>query len=64
MDWRSPSHSITKSVSIAVQWLCDSEPAKGKTRQRAGYGRAEIQVLDESGNIAETITNENERPLV
>jgi len=31
---------------------------------KTGYGRAEIQVLDESGNIAETISNEDERPLV
>jgi hypothetical protein len=30
----------------------------------AGYGRAEIQVLVESGNVAETISNEDARPLV
>ena len=40
------------------------EQALSYARQRAGYGRAEIQVFDESGNIAETITNEGERPLV
>jgi len=33
-------------------------------RQRAGYGRAEIQVLDEGWNVVETIGNEDERPLV
>jgi hypothetical protein len=33
-------------------------------RQRAGYGRAEIQVLDESWNVVETIGNEEARPLV
>ena len=32
--------------------------------QRAGYGRAEIQVLDESWNVVETIGNEEARPLV
>ena len=33
-------------------------------KQRAGYGRAEIQVLDEAWNIVETIGNEEARPLV
>ena len=33
-------------------------------KQRAGYGRAEIQVLDEAGNVVETIGNEDLRPLV
>ena len=33
-------------------------------RQRAGYGRAEIQVLDEAWNVVETIGNEEGRPLV
>ena len=40
------------------------EQALSYARQRAGYGRAEIQVLDESGNVAETISNEDLRPLV
>ena len=40
------------------------ESALSDARQRAGYGRAEIQVLDESGNVAETINNEDLRPLV
>jgi hypothetical protein len=40
------------------------EQAFSYARQRAGYGRAEIQVLDESGNIAETIGNQDSRPLV
>ena len=39
---------------------CD-EPARDSAlsyaRQRAGYGRAEIQVLDENWNVVETITN-------
>jgi hypothetical protein len=30
------------------------EQALSYARQRAGYGRAEIQVLDEAGNVAET----------
>ena len=40
------------------------EQALSYARQRAGYGRAEIQVLDESGNVAERIGNEDSRPLV
>jgi len=40
------------------------EQALSYARQRSGYGRAEIQVLDESGNVAETISNEDSRPLV
>jgi len=40
------------------------ESALSYARQRAGYGRAEIQVLDESGSVAETISNEDLRPLV
>jgi hypothetical protein len=31
---------------------------------KIGYGRAEIQIMDEAGNVAETISNEDERPLV
>jgi len=33
-------------------------------KQRAGYGRTEIQVLDETGNVFETIRNEEARSLV
>ena len=40
------------------------ESALSYALQRAGYGRAEIQVLDEAGNVAETIGNEEARPLV
>jgi len=32
-------------------------------KQRAGYGRAKIQVLDEAGNVAEIIGKEESRPL-
>ena len=46
---------------------CD-EPARDSAlsyaRQRAGYGRAEIQVLDENWNVVETITNEDLKPMV
>ena len=46
---------------------CD-EPARDSAlsyaRQRAGYGRAEIQVLDDAWNVVETIGNEEARPLV
>ena len=40
------------------------EHALSYARQRAGYGRAEIQVFDEAGKLAEMISNEDERPLV
>jgi len=40
------------------------ESALNYARQRAGYGRAEIQVLDEAWNVVETIGNEEARPLV
>ena len=33
-------------------------------KQRAGHGRAEIQVLDEAWSVAETITNEDLKPIV
>jgi hypothetical protein len=40
------------------------ESALSYTRQRAGYGRAEIQVLDEAWNVVETIRNEHLKPVV
>ena len=40
------------------------ESALSYAGQRAGYGRAEIQVLDDAWNVAETISNEDLRPLV
>jgi len=40
------------------------ESALSYASQRAGYGRAEIQVLDETWNVIETIGNEEARPLV
>ena len=40
------------------------EQALSYARQRAGYGRAEIQVLDEAGNMIQTIGNADLRPLV
>jgi hypothetical protein len=40
------------------------EDALSYAQQRAGYGRAEIRVLDEAWNIVETIGNEEARPLV
>ena len=40
------------------------DSALSYARQRAGYGRAEIQVLDEAWNVVETITNEDLKPVV
>jgi len=40
------------------------ESALSYARQRAGYGRAEIQVLDEAWNVVETIRNEHLKPVV
>ena len=33
-------------------------------QQRAGYGRCDIQVLDENWNVVETITNQDLKPVV
>jgi len=49
------------SRSIRPRWR---ESGESYARQRAGYGRAEIQVLDESWNVVETITNEDLKPVV
>jgi hypothetical protein len=46
---------------------CDErarESALSYARQRAGYGPCEIQVLDQAGNVVETIRNEDLKPLV
>jgi hypothetical protein len=40
------------------------DSALSYARQRAGYARTEIQVLDDAGNVIETISNEEARPLV
>jgi hypothetical protein len=40
------------------------DQALSYAKQRAGYGRAEIQVLDDAWNVVETIANEETRPLV
>jgi len=33
-------------------------------QQRMGYGRCDLQVLNEDWNVAETITNEDLKPVV
>jgi hypothetical protein len=33
-------------------------------QQRMGYGRCDLQVLDENWSVVETITNEDLRPVV
>jgi len=33
-------------------------------KQRMGYGRCDIQVLDENWNVVETITNEDLKPVI
>ena len=38
--------------------------ALGYAQQRAGYGRCDIQVLDEAWNLVEAIGNEDLKPLV
>jgi hypothetical protein len=40
------------------------DSALSHARQRAGYGRCQIQVLDDVWNVVETIGNEELRPLV
>ena len=41
-----------------------SQNALDYARQRAGYGRCDIQVLDENWNVVETIGNEDLKPIV
>lgn len=46
---------------------CDEsarESALSYARQRAGYGRCEIQLLDDAWKVVETIGNEDLRPVV
>jgi hypothetical protein len=33
-------------------------------RQRMGYGRCDVQVLDENWNVVETIGNEDLKPVI
>jgi len=40
------------------------ESALSYARQRAGYAPTEIRVIDEAGNVVETIVAENVRGLV
>jgi hypothetical protein len=40
------------------------EQALSYARQRAGYGRTEVQVFDEADNFAETLGYQEARPLV
>jgi hypothetical protein len=40
------------------------DSALSYAQQRAGYGRAEIQVFDEEWNVVQRIGNEEARPLV
>jgi hypothetical protein len=35
-----------------------------RAQQRMGYGRCDIQVLDENWNVVQTITNEDVKPVV
>jgi len=51
-------------VSPVYSGACARGSALGYAQQRAGYGRCDIQVLDEHWNVVETITNENLKPVV
>jgi len=47
--------------------FCDEngrQNALDYAQQRMRYGRCDIQVLDESWNVVETITNEDLKPVV
>ena len=54
----------TEGVSPVYCGATAREYALSYARQRAGYGRCEIQVLDDEWNVAEIIGNEDSRPLV
>lgn len=51
-------------VSPVYCWPNGRDRALSYARQRASYGRAEIQMFDEAGNVAQTISNKDLRPLV
>ena len=56
---RSQNRSLLRCSGFAIR--------TGERQNAAsvpGWVRAEIQVLDEAGNAAETISNEDSRPLV
>ena len=58
--------SLSRSLGGTSRWIRPRwrESGESYARQRAGYGRAEIQVLDESWNVVETIANEDLKPVV
>jgi hypothetical protein len=40
------------------------EDALDYAQQRMGYGRCDLQVLDEAWNVVETISNEDLKPVI
>ena len=58
-DWQCVANAVDRLARKARKPLSD-----GYARQRAGYGRRNIQVLDDNWNLAETITNEDLKHVV
>jgi hypothetical protein len=54
---------VFEAEGVSPVYCCERgrESALSYATQRAGYGRAEIQVLDEAWNVVETISPEMER---
>ena len=57
---------VFESEGVCPVWCGENARQNGLdyARQRMGYGRCDIQVLDESWNVVETITNEDLKPVV
>ena len=53
-----------RQTSSAFHLIAQRNAFRRDGRQQIGYGRAEIQVLDEAWNVVEMIGNEEARPLV
>jgi hypothetical protein len=60
----NPSDLLDLSRTYSVFLGLGRQNALDYPRQRAGYGRCDIQLLDENWNVAETIGNEDLEPVV
>ena len=57
---------VFEAVGVCPVWCGENarQNALDYAQQRIGYGRCDIQVLDDSWNVVETIGNEDLKPVV
>ena len=57
---------VFEAEGVCPVWCGENarQNALDYAQQRMGYGRCDIQVLDESWNVVEMITNEDLKPVV